>query len=386
MPEFRITPTARPALEGASAGPSRRDGRAALRPRLFPHPPIRCRRRRLSGFGRRVGRARQLFHSGKYAECIEACVEATTGEQADEEVAPAQDPGGTGDRSGRAGDRLVRRGAGSVPAQRAAVAARARRVPRDRPPAGGGGGAGQPPRDGRRRAQALRRRRQPRRDRPGKGAAAPTPGRCWNCSSTRRRRRTRRRSSRTSPAATSRWRSSTSRLAAESFAEAAKPRRRQPRRPRRPRPRLRERPRAAPPPRSPRRSKSTRAPPRWTPLPRRRRDRPRGLSRGGVDAEGGPSGQPAPPARVGLPRGDGPPRGRQEIGAGPPDSAALQGVEDEPGGRSPHRPEAVAEVPLRRGGGLPAAGPEARRGLSPREGAALPGPAPPRARGGGLGG
>ena len=35
--------------------------------------------------------------------------------------------------------------------------------------------------------------------------------------------------------------------------------------------------------------------------------------------------------------------------------------DDQPRGRSPHRPEALAEVPLRRGGGVPAAGAEVRR-------------------------
>ena len=57
---------------------------------------------------------------------------------------------------------------------------------------------------------------------------------------------------------------------------------------------------------------------------------------------------------------------------------------DEPRGRPPDRPQALAEVPLRRGVGLPAAGARARPRLPARQDPALPGPAPARRRGRGL--
>ncbi len=95
--------------------------------------------------------------------------------------------------------------------------------------------------------------------------------------------------------------------------------------------------------------------------PGRRRE----IRRGRRDSQAGPRGQPARAAGVRLPGRPGPPaerrRGRDRrasLGAG------LVGRQ--PRGRPPDRPEALAEVPLRRGLGVSASGTRDGQGLSAR--------------------
>ena len=96
-------------------------------------------------------------------------------------------------------------------------------------------------------------------------------------------------------------------------------------------------------------------------------------------AQAGPRRQPARAAGLGLPGGAGAPAERPRrrsrgaaVGAG--------ALGDEPRGRPPDRPQALAEVPLRRGRRRSEAGARARPRLPARQDPALPGPAPARRR------
>ena len=68
--------------------------------------------------------------------------------------------------------------------------------------------------------------------------------------------------------------------------------------------------------------------------------------------------------------------GRPRRARPPRAKSALARWADEPRGRPPDRPQALAEVPLRRGGRRSEAGARARPRLPARQGPALPGPAP----------